>query len=176
MTSIRQRLGSGLLTVLLSMAAAVLYGVVHDQITARVCVAYFTIGHPRLIATDSPTLLGIFWGIVATWWAGLGCGTCAAIASQAGSRPPLGPGRLLRPIAFLLLAMAVAALLTALAGHELAAHGIIQLTEPLASRVPLSQHTAFLTAGAAHLASYASGLLGSLLLCGWIWRARRSRD
>jgi len=27
-------------------------------------VEYFTIGHPRLIALDSPTVLGFFWGIV----------------------------------------------------------------------------------------------------------------
>src|SRR5450432_1986345 len=48
--------------------AAVLYGIVHDQITARICIEYFTVFHPPIFHTQSPTLLGIGWGIVATWW------------------------------------------------------------------------------------------------------------
>ena len=55
----------------LCISAAVLYGVAHDQVTARVCVEYFTIGHPRIIATESPTVLGLAWGVIATWWVGL---------------------------------------------------------------------------------------------------------
>lgn len=57
--------------VALSVLAAVVYGILHDQITARICVEYFTIGHARLIDSDSPTVLGLFWGVVATWWVGL---------------------------------------------------------------------------------------------------------
>lgn len=37
----------------------VLYGVLHDQITARICVEYFTIGHPPISPTSDPTLLGL---------------------------------------------------------------------------------------------------------------------
>ena len=51
--------------------AAVLYGIVHDQFTARICIEYFTIFHPPIFHTQSPTLLGIGWGIVATWWVGV---------------------------------------------------------------------------------------------------------
>ncbi len=57
--------------VLLCVGAAIGYGILHDEVTARICVEYFTVGHPDLFGTDSPTLLGIGWGIVATWWAGL---------------------------------------------------------------------------------------------------------
>lgn len=167
-----QRLENGLLVVLLGIAAAVLYGIVHDQITARLCVEYFTIGHPRLIASESPTLLGLLWGVIATWWAGLLVGLGAAVASQAGRRPPFAPRRLLRPIGLLLAIMASLALTAGVVGYQLANHGWIQLVEPLASRVPRSQHTAFLTAGAAHLASYAGGFLGGIALCSWIWGVR----
>ena len=45
---------------LLSIVAAVAYGIVHDQITARLCVEYFTVAHPPLIHTSSPTVLGLF--------------------------------------------------------------------------------------------------------------------
>jgi len=52
--------------VLLCIGSAVMYGVLHDQVTARICVEYFTIGHPPVFPTDDPTLLGIGWGIIAT--------------------------------------------------------------------------------------------------------------
>ena len=50
----------------MSVAAAVVYGVVHDQVTVRVCIEYFTIGHPPVLGIESPTLLGLYWGVVAT--------------------------------------------------------------------------------------------------------------
>jgi len=57
--------------VLLAVGASVLYGILHDQITVRVCLEYFTIGHPRIIESESPTLLAFAWGVVATWWMGV---------------------------------------------------------------------------------------------------------
>ena len=51
--------------VLLSIASAIGYGILHDQVTARVCVEYFTIGHPPVFSTDSPTLLALGWGTIA---------------------------------------------------------------------------------------------------------------
>jgi hypothetical protein len=43
--------------ILLCIEAAIVYGILHDQVTARVCVEYFTIGHPPIFHTDDPTLL-----------------------------------------------------------------------------------------------------------------------
>jgi hypothetical protein len=166
------RLGDGLLIVLLSVAAAVVFGVLHDQVTARVCVEYFTIGHPPLFHTDSPSLLAIGWGIVATWWAGLLVGVPAAVAAQVGSRPRVNARRLLRPIGVLLLAMAILAVFAGIAGYQLADRGIIRLNPTLARRVPREKQTLFLADGAAHLASYAGGFLGGAVLCCWIWRTR----
>ena len=54
----------------LCIAAAIGYGIAHDQVTARVCIEYFTIGHPPIFGTQSPTLLAIGWGIGA--FAGFG--------------------------------------------------------------------------------------------------------
>ena len=91
--------------ILLCIAAAVLYGIVHDQITARVCVEYFTIGHPPIFHTDSPTLLGLGWGVVATWWVGLFLGILAAVAARVGRLPKLAAAELIRPL-FVLMATA----------------------------------------------------------------------
>jgi len=57
--------------ILLCLAAALVYRILHDQITARVCVEYFTVFHPPIFATHSPTLLALGWGVIATWWVGL---------------------------------------------------------------------------------------------------------
>lgn len=39
--------------ILLCLVSAVGYGILHDQVTARICVEYFTIGHPMLFPTTS---------------------------------------------------------------------------------------------------------------------------
>jgi len=151
--------------VLLSVGSAIAYGILHDQITARVCVEYFTIGHPRLFETESPTFLALGWGIVATWWMGLLLGIPLACCSRIGSAPRLGPGDHLKPIGLLLLAMAAAASIAGIAGYLAATSGRVVLLPPLADRVPAAKHPAFLADLWAHLASYALGLLGGLALC-----------
>lgn len=40
--------------VLLCAVVATTYGVVHDQITARLCIEYFTIDHPPSSETCRP--------------------------------------------------------------------------------------------------------------------------
>jgi hypothetical protein len=158
--------------IFLSIAAAIFYGIVHDQITARICVEYFTIGHPQIFGTNSPTLLGIGWGVVATWWGGLILGVPLAIVSRCGSRPTVSARRLIRPILVLLGCMASAALAAGLAGYIAASAHVVWLTEPMASLVPSERHVAFLTDLWAHLASYASGLIGGTVLIIWSWRKR----
>ena len=53
-------------TILLCTTAAAVYGVVHDQITARLCIEYFTIGLWR--ARGRPRVLTLLprtkWGLV----------------------------------------------------------------------------------------------------------------
>jgi len=161
--------------VLLAVLAAVAYGIVHDQITARVCVEYFTVAHPRVFDTDSPTLLGLGWGVIATWWAGFIFGLPAAALARWGKAPKLAAKELLGPIGVLLGVMGFCALVAGIAGYVLARQGVITLGEPLASQVPAAKHVALLADAAAHLASYACGFLGGLVLCLWIWWQRRLR-
>jgi len=151
--------------VVLCTASAILYGVCHDQVTARVCVEYFTIGHAPLLATESPTLLALGWGTLATWWVGLILGVVAALASSAGSWPKFDAADLIRPIACLLVVMAVASLLAGTTGYQLAKAGGFVLPEPLETRVPKGHHHAFFADSLAHLAAYAVGLLGGGILC-----------
>ena len=111
--------------VLMCMVAAVCYGIVHDQVTARVCVEYFTVGHPPGFGTDDPTLLGIRWGIIATWWVGLLLGVPLAFIARAGSRPKRSVGSLVRPVTCLLMVMAVCASTAGVVGWLLASSGAV---------------------------------------------------
>lgn len=73
--------------VVLCVLAAAAYGVIHELVTARICIEYFTILHPAIFPTTSPTLLALGWGILATWWVGAILGVLLALAARAGSRP-----------------------------------------------------------------------------------------
>lgn len=154
------------------MLAAITYGIIHDQVTARICVEYFTVGHARLIDSDSPTVLGLFWGVVATWWVGLPLGIGLAIAARAGRRPKLTWRQLLRPIGILMGVMFAVATVGGVIGYVTATTGVFYLVDHLAARVPEEKHVAFLTAGWAHSASYLSGLFGGVILWIVIWRRR----
>ena len=159
--------------ICMSVTAAIIYGIVLDQITARICVEYFTIGHPPIFGTDDPTLLGLGWGIVATWWAGLLVGIPLAIAARGGSRPKRSSASLIRPIIKLLIGMAICAGTTGILGWFLARQGAVFLTGPIADEVPVDRHVAILADLWVHLASYACGFLGGILLFVTVWRSRR---
>ncbi len=164
--------------ILLCIASAVADGIVHDQVTARVCVEYFTIGHPPLVDTESPTLLAFAWGFVATWWAWAILGVPAALLSQLGSWPKCSAASLLRPIALLLTVMACSALLSGVVFYWLANTNRMVRLEPLAEDIPASKHADFIADSGAHLASYGVGFVGGMTVCAWIvfrrWRADRT--
>ena len=160
--------------VLMCVGAAIGYGILHDEVTARICVEYFTVGHPDLFGTDSPTLLGIGWGIVATWWAGLLLGIPLAVAARLGPRPKLTARDLARPVGRLLLVMACGAAIVGLAGFVAARQHWVYLAGEMASAVSASQQQAFLVALWMHTASYAVGFLGGAFLSLQTWRRRQS--
>src|SRR5438552_17902607 len=102
--------------VVLGLVAAIGYGILHDQVTTRVCVEYFTIGHARLIESESPTVLALFWGVVATWWVGLPLGLMLAAAARIGRRPALTATDLMPSLRRLLAVMYAGALLSGIIG------------------------------------------------------------
>jgi hypothetical protein len=147
--------------------AAILYGIVHDQFTARICVEYFTIFHPPVFTTQSPTLLAFGWGIIATWWVGAFLGVLLAIASRGGSRPTLSVTFLIPRISVLLLVMAGCAVISGIAGYLWGG-----IPDYVATLLPPSQHRRFLADWWAHNASYASGFVGGIILCGMVYKTR----
>lgn len=152
--------------------AAVAYGLAHDQITIRVCPEYFTITHPRIVASTSPTVIALAWGVAATWWMGAALGLLVAVAARAGSEPRVGAVRLARPVAAVLALSGGFALGTGLVGYVLARTGVLGLTGELAADIPREMHERWLAAWWTHLASYAVGGIGGLVLVVWTLRLR----
>ncbi|MEM1059728.1 MAG: hypothetical protein AAGK14_10810 [Verrucomicrobiota bacterium] len=162
--------------IFLAVLAAIVFGIVHDQITARVSIEYFTVAHPPMIGlgrSDSPTINGIYWGIVATWWVGLPLGIGLAVAARAGKRPKLSARQLFHPILFLLICMLGIAAIAGLVGYILAENGSIELNRWLARKIPSEQHSSFIAVGAAHFVSYLSGAIGGVVLWVWVWFRRK---
>jgi hypothetical protein len=159
--------------VLMCVAAAVIYGIAHDQVTARVCVEYFTVGHPPVFDTDDPTLLGLGWGVIATWWVGLFLGVPLAVVARAGSRPKRTVRSLVRPVVGLLAVTGWCALVAGVAGWLLARNGLVVLVGPIAERLPADRHVPFLADLWAHSASYLVGVVGGIVVLVRVWRSRR---
>ena len=156
------------------MGASVAYGVLHDQVTIRICLEYFTEFHPFLVATRDPTLLAAAWGVAATWWAGALIGVPLAIAARAGGAPPRIARDLLRPVGGLLLAMAATAALAGVVGRALASAGTVWIHPDWAGRIPEAEHVDFLTALWIHNGSYLAGFVGGVVLVIRTWRGRRA--
>jgi hypothetical protein len=158
---------------LLSVVAAVGYGIVHDQVTVRICLEYFTSFHPHVFPTEDPTLLGIGWGIIATWWVGFLLGVPLAFCARLGRAPRRDVESLVQPMAKLLAIMAVCAAVAGVTGWLLAAAGAIRVVGRMATAVPPDRHARFLADLWAHNASYAVGFVGGIVLCVRVWRHRR---
>jgi hypothetical protein len=154
--------------VLFSVLAAVGYGIIHDQVTAHLCVEYFTVAHPPIFPTASPFLLALGWGVIATWWVGLPLGLGAAAAARIGTRHKLGFAEIRPIVLWLLVVMAVCAVLVGAATAYLVATGRIPVPGGWGPYIPQGKWIVFSADAGAHLASYVVGGLGGLFLIGRI--------
>ncbi len=146
--------------------AAVSYGIVHDQITARICIEYFTVTHPKLIDSTSPTLVGLAWGVVATWWVGAIAGVLLALACRVGPRPKLTARWAIPRLGGVLL---ITGLLAATAGVLMARTPNFNALEGIyapqaVERIPEAQRDGWDVCFAVHNVSYLVGALGGVVL------------
>lgn len=164
-----------LLIIGLCTGAAVVYGVLHDLITARICVEYFSRTHPHLISSESPTLLALAWGVVAMWWVGLALGILVAMAARFGSWPRLTASDLVTPVVILLMTMGVLATLAGLAAYNLWPDGQIAIPPDVALVVPEDRLQRWAGVWYAHNASYDVGFVGGVVVAVLAVMTRRRR-
>lgn len=158
--------------VLMSVAAAVGYGILHDLFTAHICVEYFTIGHPPVFHTQNPILLALGWGVIATWWVGLPLGILTAAAARIGPWPRRDARSLIRPMLILLAVMAAGAALSGLNAAASYSGGLIGICEYWARHLPPAAHRGFIIDAFCHNASYFLGAVGGGALCAIVWISR----
>ena len=150
--------------VALTVGAGCLYGVLHDLVTTRVSLIYFTEAHPPIFGgTHDPTLLAFGWGVFATWWVGLILGTLLCASARLGSLPKLTTRDLRLPLAKLLAVMAILA-------------GTTGVTVSLLNADAEDSMRRFNGVWAAHTMSYIAGFVGGIVLCALtLWRRYRLR-
>jgi hypothetical protein len=164
---------NAILIVAVCTAAATLYGILHDQVTVRVCLEYFTVFHPPIFRNQSPTMLALLWGANATWWIGYFLGCLLALAACPG-RAPMTPAKdLVKPVLKLLLAMALSALVAGVVGYGLVESGTTTLPEKYGHLLRTSMHSRLMADAFAHNASYLVGLFGGCLIVFKVWKTRR---
>jgi hypothetical protein len=152
-----------------TIVLACVYGIAHDQVTAHLCVEYFTVAHVRVFPTDSATLLAFGWGIIATWWVGA--------AARLGPLSRVDLRDIIRPGLAVLCLMALCSLAAGVAGYAAAATGAVDVPSSVAGDIPLRSHDRFIAVWWAHQAAYASGALGALVLTVGLFVSRgRSGD
>lgn len=150
--------------ILLAMGAAIAYGIVMDQITIRICPEYFTVAHPRILNTGSPTLAALGWGVASLWWSGLAAGIVFALAARAGSPRKLTWLHFVRPALVLLAVMAACAVAAGFVGGWLASTGQIPAVQAWGSFLPVEKQPAFMADLFAHALSYFAGAVGALMI------------
>ncbi len=176
-----------------SVAAACLYGIINDQITARICPEYFTKGFHRamvqrmsegwlkstLSTTKSPTILGLVWGTIATWWMGAALSVPITLAARVpfGKTPKLTMKDLIKPTAYAFGCMGITALAAGIIGYNKACTdpNFRNLFRHAANGVSEEALPSFIADACAHRSGYASGIVAGLALCGWIVHERYAR-
>jgi hypothetical protein len=146
--------------ILLVILTAACYGILHDQITARVCKEYFTVDHPDLgwpviFHNPHPTILAFAWGIVATVPLATVLGIILALAAQVGSWPRISAGMLFIPLMAIFLIMGLLAF-----GAGLTRYHTAEMQYQEFGYVNPAEEADF----AAHLMSYVAGTLGAIVL------------
>ena len=159
-----RRAGDAAQIVLLGVGAAVVFGVLHNQVTVRISPEFFTRGHPNIFPFTSPAVLALAWGVLRPLVSGLIVSIPAAALATAGRRPQLSARDMRAPILALCLAMATGSVLGGIAGYRSAANS---------SREPPAEGVRYRAVEGAHRAAHATGAAGAVAL--WIHTLRRRR-
>lgn len=162
-------------TMLLGGAAFGGYGVLQDQVSARLCPEYFTALHNSIPGVTDPTLLGLLWGLLAGVPGGLIAGYALGLAATVGRGPAWGPRRIVRP---LLAVVGFAGFVTAVTGWSVVRHlSLFEVRFGPVNGIPPERVPAAFVVACYHAAAYAASVAGTVAACVWVGVSRgRSLD
>ena len=158
--------------VLLSTAAATVYGIVHCLTSAHLCVEFFTLLPPDPYAMSSPLALGLVWGIVGFWWVGFLLGLWVAVAARCGKRHPKTARSLIQPLAKHFIFTGIFAVLSGIVAYAYGFVGFVRLLPPLADQLERTRHADLIACLWSHRAAYLFQFIGATVLMFVIWRSR----
>jgi hypothetical protein len=170
----------------LAMLAAVLYGILNDQITVTLSPEYFSVFKrhqfwPLLEAmgwTNAPARLqAVPIGAAATWWFGLILGMTVSLAGTVGRLPRLTTRQFGRAVGVVMLTTAVTSLLCGVVAYlvEPAIPGASQQEHAMFESIfgAIHEWRRFFAVGWWHNGAYLGGLCGAILACVRVRRWRR---
>jgi hypothetical protein len=157
---------------LLGVGLFILYGMIQDQLSVRLAPEYFTVLHNPIPGLTDPTLLGMAWGFLGSAGGGVAVGYAAGLAATLGKNPPLPVRKLIRPMLALLLGVAVVSAITGYSAHRHLELFQVQFPPSVEASIPPERCRATFVVGCYHFASYATAVLGSVVLCMFIGSAR----
>jgi hypothetical protein len=161
--------------MLLGVAAMSGYGMLMDQVSARLCPEYFTVLHNPIPGLTDPTLLGVVWGFVGACWGGAIMGYAAGVTATAGRKPPLSVRELVRPMLAVVAGIAVTTAVTGASADRHAEMFSIRLDPSWDEFVPPQRHRAVFVVACYHFAAYVAAVVGGVVLCAWVARERSRR-
>jgi hypothetical protein len=159
-------------TIATCILASVLYGLIHDQITIRICPQYFTIWHPHVIETDSLTVLALVWGVIATWWMGAFLGILVGGSATFGQWPIPSFNYIFKCILWIMGASAIGAILAGLIAWQIHAIAPAFIMREQIASLDLETQRRFTIDLFIHNASYNVAPIGAIIASIFIWRRR----
>ena len=149
---------------------SIAYGIVHDMVTAHVCVEYFTVFHPHLVNSNSPIVMALLWGVLATFWFGAGAGALLGIAALQDGCPRSHPrsscaGAQIALVVVFCLAMS-------------ALVGVYEFAQTAPDKTPdWDYRSRLISVGVTHAFSYAASTVAAFVVAVRImWRRIRTRS
>lgn len=162
----------GLKIVGLCVLASIAYGILHDLVTANLCVEYFSKFHPDVFHTESPLLLALGWGVIATWWMGLILGPIVSAAARSGELPKFTWRDLLKPLAIVLGISYGCAIIGGLVGYfvvQTPPKWVFTMGANMDGVTFTPEKARLFTADLfAHNTSYTVSTIGALSMCVWL--------
>lgn len=165
------------LFLIVSMLLSIVYGIVHDHITATISADYFL--RAKGLATDPrPFRLAVTWlAVKATYGPGVLAGAFMLIANNPSTEKPQLPYRqLLRlcvyPVGVAAVCASLGGILTPVAVQNFAA--INWFRDAAMAYTPPDCVTRFLIVWGVHAGSYFGAVLGTVVAVVWVSRGRKA--